>query len=145
MAEMLFTVKETAKILKCNTEYVHRLRKAGLIRFMKLGSFKVRKSELERFLEECENKDLTDPFNVKDLTYSNDQKGVITMANTDYIKVPYLDYMTVVEKACKYEAIKKIYESTESYYVEDATRSIIGVPKNREESPAMKVDYGYAE
>lgn len=69
MAEMLFTVKETAEILKCNTDYVHRLRKAGLIKFMKLGSFKVRKSELERFLEECENKDLTDPFNVKDLTY----------------------------------------------------------------------------
>lgn len=61
------------------------------------------------------------------------------MAN-DYIKVPYLDYMTVVEKACKFEAIKSIYENTESYYVEDATRAIIGVPKDKNEMSTLKVD-----
>ena len=68
MTEMLYTVKETAEILKCNVDYVHKLRKSGLIRFMKLGSYKVRKAELERFLAEGEGKDLTDPFNVKELT-----------------------------------------------------------------------------
>lgn len=64
MVEMLYTAKETAEILKCNVDYVHRLRKAGLIKFMKLGSYKVRKSELERFLEASEGYDLTDPERV---------------------------------------------------------------------------------
>lgn len=67
MSDMVFTVKETAEILKCNTDYVHRLRKAGLIRFMKLGSYKVRRAELERFLADAEGKDLTDPENIKEL------------------------------------------------------------------------------
>ena len=67
MTEMLYTVKEASKILKCNTDYVHKLRKAGLLKFMKLGTFKVRKAELERFLAESEGKDLTDPENVTDL------------------------------------------------------------------------------
>lgn len=70
MTEMLYTVKEVSEILKCNTDYVHKLRRAGLLKFMKLGSFKVRKSELERFLQECEGKDVTDPNNVKDLEVS---------------------------------------------------------------------------
>ena len=67
MPDMLFTVAETAKILKTNPDYVHKLRKAGLLKFMKLGSFKVRREELERFIADSENKDLTDPFNVKEL------------------------------------------------------------------------------
>lgn len=67
MEEMLYTVKEAAQILKCNTDYVHKLRRAGLIRFMKLGSFKVRRSELERFLQDAEGKDLTNPEHVTDL------------------------------------------------------------------------------
>ena len=67
MTEMLYTVKETAEILKCNVDYVHKLRKSGLIRFMKLGSYKVREIELKRFLAEAEGWDLTDPFNVKEL------------------------------------------------------------------------------
>lgn len=67
MTEMLYTVKETAEILKCNVDYVHKLRKSGLIRFMKLGSYKVRETELRRFLADAEGWDLTDPFNVKEL------------------------------------------------------------------------------
>lgn len=67
MPEMLYTVKEVSEILKCNTDYVHKLRKSGLLKFMKLGSFKVRKEELERFLAEAEGNDLTDPSNVREL------------------------------------------------------------------------------
>ena len=67
MPEMLYTVKEVSEILKCNTDYVHKLRKSGLLKFMKLGSFKVRKEELERFLADVEGKDVTDPSNVTDL------------------------------------------------------------------------------
>ena len=73
MAEMLYTVSEVAQILKCNVAYVHSLRKAGLLPFMKLGSYKCRKVALEKFLKNCEGKDLTDPENIKEL----DNKEVI--------------------------------------------------------------------
>lgn len=61
---MLLTVKEVSEVLKCNIDYVHRLRKTGLLKFIKLGSYKVRKTELERFLEEYEGYDLTNPEQV---------------------------------------------------------------------------------
>ena len=67
MAEMLYTMSEASKILKVNRATVDRLRKAGLIRCLKLGSWKVRGEELERFLRDSEGKDITDPFNVKDI------------------------------------------------------------------------------
>lgn len=63
----LFTVKEVAEILKTNCDYVHALRKAGILRFIKIGHYKVRAQELERFLLENEGKDVTDPRNVKEI------------------------------------------------------------------------------
>ena len=66
---MLLNVKEVAAVLKTNVDYVHRLRKAGLLPFLKLGQYKVRKQALESFLREYEGKDLTDPFTVKELIY----------------------------------------------------------------------------
>ena len=39
MTDVLYTVPEVAKLLKTNVAFVHRLRKAGLIRFMKLGTY----------------------------------------------------------------------------------------------------------
>lgn len=65
--DVLYTVKEVAELLKTNIDYVHKLRKARILPFMKLGQYKVRKQSLELFLEEYEGKDLTDPFNVKEL------------------------------------------------------------------------------
>lgn len=73
--EMLYTVNEVAKILKTNTNYVYDLKKAGLLRFLKLGSLKCRKSTLEAFLEKYEGQDLTDPFNIKEL--EDDSKNKI--------------------------------------------------------------------
>lgn len=64
---MLYTVKETAAILKTNVEYVHKLRKAGLLPFLKLGCYKVREESLEEFLKKYEGMDLTDPFEIKEL------------------------------------------------------------------------------
>ena len=58
--------------------------------------------------------------------------------NTDYIKVPYLDYMTVVEKACNFESIKRVYE-LDTLYTDEAVRAIVGVPK-KEKIPTLKVD-----
>lgn len=76
MSEVLYTVKETAELLKCNVDYVHKLRKAGLLPFLKLGSYKVRKQALDEFLEKYEGKDLTDPFAIKDLK-EGESDGVI--------------------------------------------------------------------
>lgn len=67
MTEMVYTVKETAEILKTNVNYVHELRKNGLLPFLKLGSYKVRKSALEEFLAKYEGYDLTDPGSIKEL------------------------------------------------------------------------------
>ena len=65
--DVLYTVKEVAELLKTNIDYVHKLRKAGLLPFLKIGQYKVRKQSLELFLERSEGKDLTDPFDVKEL------------------------------------------------------------------------------
>lgn len=65
--DYLYTVKEVAEILKTNIDYVHKLRKSGLLKFLKLGQYKVRKEALIKFLEDNEGKDLTNPFDVKEL------------------------------------------------------------------------------
>ena len=66
MEEMLYTVKEVAAILKTNTDYVYKLHNSGLLRFMKIGSLKCRKSTLEAFLAKYDGMDVSDPFNVKE-------------------------------------------------------------------------------
>lgn len=67
MEDILYTVKEVSVLLKCNVDYVHKLRKSGLLPFLKLGSYKCRRQALEDFLEKYESFDLTDPDNVKEL------------------------------------------------------------------------------
>lgn len=64
---ILYTVKEVAVLLKTNVDYVHKLRKAGLLPFLKLGQYKVRKEALIEFLSRYEGKDLTNPFDIKNL------------------------------------------------------------------------------
>lgn len=66
MEEMLYTVKEVAAILKTNTDYVYKLHNSGILRFMKIGSLKCRKSTLEAFLAKYDGMDVSDPFNVKE-------------------------------------------------------------------------------
>lgn len=75
MGELLYTIPEVAKLLKVNQGTVGKYRKAGLLKFMKLGSYKVRASELDRFLKEAEGMDLTDPFNVKPLETDADEEA----------------------------------------------------------------------
>lgn len=66
--EILYTVDEVAKLLKTNVDYVYTLHKAGLLRFMKIGRLKCRKETLEKFLEQYDGLDVSDPFEVKELT-----------------------------------------------------------------------------
>ncbi len=67
MQDMLYTVSEVAKILKTNTNFVYRLHNAGVLKFLKLGSLKCRKSTLEEFLAKYEGMDVSDPNNIKAL------------------------------------------------------------------------------
>lgn len=66
MEHMLYTMKEVATLLHVNVGKANELRRAGLIRCLKLGAWKVRREELLRFLRYAEGKDLTDPFNPKE-------------------------------------------------------------------------------
>jgi excisionase family DNA binding protein len=65
MEEMLYTVPEVAAILKTNVEQVYKMQKAGILKFMKIGRLKCRKSTLEQFLEKYDGLDITDPLNIK--------------------------------------------------------------------------------
>lgn len=68
MEKVIYTVKETAALLKTNVDYVHKLRKAGVLPFIKLGSYKIRKEALDEFLKKYEGYDLTDPAQIKELS-----------------------------------------------------------------------------
>lgn len=63
----LFTVSEVARKLKVNTDFVYSLIKNGNLLALKLGSLKIRSTELERFLKYAEGKDFTDLNNIKEL------------------------------------------------------------------------------
>ena len=69
---ILYTAKEVAQLLKTNVDYVHKLRKSGLLPFLKLGQYKVRKQAIIDFLSRYDGKDLTNPFDVKELDYSGE-------------------------------------------------------------------------
>lgn len=67
MPELLYTAKETAKILKTNETYVRKLVKKGLLKAMIIGRLKVRASALEEFLAKYEGYDITDVDNIREM------------------------------------------------------------------------------
>lgn len=67
---LLYSVEEVAIVLKSNKDYVYNLIKAGVLPAIKLGRIKILKKSLEQFLKNFEGKDLTDPFNVKDMKFN---------------------------------------------------------------------------
>ncbi len=66
MEDMLFTVSEVAKIIKCNKSVVYNLINKGLLPCLILGHKKVRKVALENFLEKYEGMDLSDLDNIRE-------------------------------------------------------------------------------
>ena len=54
----IMTVQEVAKDIACSKEYVYKLIKLGLLPSIKLGSTKVLRKSLHRFLEEYEGQDV---------------------------------------------------------------------------------------
>ena len=53
--EMLYTVTEVAKLLKVNRTFVYELINRGELPAVKIGSLKIRKQTLEKYLEGKEN------------------------------------------------------------------------------------------
>lgn len=74
--QLLYTVPEVAKILRCNPKRVYSLNKAGLLPFMKLGQLKCRRETLIAFLEKYEGYDVSDPYNVTILQAGTDDNEV---------------------------------------------------------------------
>ena len=67
MEDVLYTVDEVSKLLKTNPATVYELIKAGTLPVLKLGRYKVRRVALLQFLKRFEGKDITDPYDVKEL------------------------------------------------------------------------------
>ncbi|KEI10823.1 transcriptional regulator [Clostridium sp. K25] len=60
LKDMVFTVGETSKILKSNTNTVYKLIREGKLHALKLGRYKVPYFEIERFLKENLDQDLSE-------------------------------------------------------------------------------------
>lgn len=54
--EELLTMREASKVLKISVADTQTLRRKKLIKCMRLGSWKVRRAELDRFIRESEGK-----------------------------------------------------------------------------------------
>ena len=67
MEDVIYTVAETAKLLKTNPAYIYKLINAGLLPALKRGGIKIRKVALLEFLQKYEGKDLRDVNNIKEL------------------------------------------------------------------------------
>lgn len=73
MEEVLYTVKETSKLLKTNPNYIYELIKKGFLPALKLGNLKIRRSAILEFLKKNEGLDLTDLTNIKKLEKEENQ------------------------------------------------------------------------
>ena len=65
--EELYTIKEVSKLLKCSINRVHDLRRSGLLKCLKVGNYKVTKASLNEFLSKYDGKDVTNPYDIKEL------------------------------------------------------------------------------
>ena len=62
---LIYTVQEVASILHSSPNYIYELIRKGYLTAIKLGSLKVLKTTLERFLIQNEGKDLSDLNNIR--------------------------------------------------------------------------------
>lgn len=53
--DLLYTVAEVARMLKVNRNFVYHLIDQGDLNAVKIGCLKIRKSTLEKYLEQKEN------------------------------------------------------------------------------------------
>lgn len=64
---LIYTVQEVASLLHSSPNYIYTLIEKGLLPALKLGSIKILKSSLQKFLIDNEGQDLSDINNVKKL------------------------------------------------------------------------------
>lgn len=69
MEDLLYTVKQTSRLLQTDEPTVRKLIAKGYIKALKLGRLKVRKAELIRFTEWAEGKDLSNLDKIVELSY----------------------------------------------------------------------------
>lgn len=62
---LIYTIQEVASILHSSPNYIYELIRKGYLPAIKLGSLKVLKTTLERFLIQNEGKDLSDLNNIR--------------------------------------------------------------------------------
>ena len=62
---LIYIVQEVASILHSSPNYIYELIRKGYLPAIKLGSLKVLKTTLERFLIQNEGKDLSDLNNIR--------------------------------------------------------------------------------
>lgn len=65
---LVYTVKEASKMLHLSPNFIYQLISKGYLPAIRLGSIKILRSSLERFLKENEGKDFTDLDNIVKLT-----------------------------------------------------------------------------
>lgn len=73
MEPVLYTVSEVAELLKVNRNSIYELLKKNVIRGLKLGSLKITRTELIKFLEENNGKDLSNLEDIKDLNFDKEE------------------------------------------------------------------------
>ena len=72
---LIYTVQEVAEILHSSPNYIYLLIERGYLPAIKLGSMKILKSTLEKFLIENEGNDLSDINNVKKINNVSDDEA----------------------------------------------------------------------
>lgn len=82
MSEEILTTAQVAVVLGVNANYVGELRNRGLLKMMKLGSWKCRRSTLDEFIRWAENKDFSDLNNIRDLETGEIVKPQATAAQS---------------------------------------------------------------
>lgn len=65
---LIYTVQEVASLLHSSPNYIYSLIEKGFLPALKLGSIKVLKTSLEKFLIDNEGQDLSDINNVRQLS-----------------------------------------------------------------------------
>lgn len=73
---LIYTVQEVASILHSSPNYIYELIRKGYLPAIKLGSLKVLKSTLERFLIQNEGKDLSDLNDIKKIVVQVEVENV---------------------------------------------------------------------
>lgn len=74
--KIIFSVKEVAEMLHSSPNYIYSLIEKGYLPAIKLGSLKILKSTLERFLIENEGNDLSDINNIKKINIISDNGDI---------------------------------------------------------------------